>query len=137
MQINLGFTPIKAVDLSKHLEQGEYSDHKTTLQWAQDSIESELKCNILLAGKPNYGITKPYNIAENLGDFEIPTDEEEDAVLVKAVDTFWVPLEELEPGVPWIHHYRTQDGTSLDSTKYWFHNTDHEAAINIIRKHYQ
>ena len=98
MQINLGFTPIKAVDLSKHLEQGEYSDHKTTLQWAQDSIESELKCNILLAGKPNYGITKPYNIAENLGDFEIPTDEEEDAVLVKAVDTFWVPLEELEPG---------------------------------------
>ena len=132
--VQLGFTPIKARDLSSHLDQNEYSNHKTTLQWAQDNVESQFKYNILLAAKPKYGITKPYNTTGNLEiEFEIPTDEEEGAVLVKALDTFALPVEELEPGIPWLHDYWAQEGKSLDSTKYWFHGTDHDSAINIIR----
>lgn len=134
----LAFTPAKARALASHLARSQYSGHQTTLQWAQDHVDSQFKYNILLAGKPNFGFTKPFNRTGNYNDeFEIPTDEEDDAVFVKAEDTFMLEVGEL-PEVPWLTDYTTRQKDtrqkdSLKGTKFWFHGTDHDSAIDIIR----
>jgi len=53
-------------------------------------------------------------------------------VLFKAID-IKVPEDHLLHKVPCLHDYLTQDGSSLETTTYWFHGTDHESAKNIIQ----
>ena len=130
---SLGFIPAKAKALARQIHLSEYSGHQTILQWAEDHISSQFKYNILLGGKPNIGHTKPFNKTGNYDEeYYIPTHEEEDAVHVKAQDSFMLTKGELDD-VPWLTDFTVKQDDTLEGPRFWFHGTDPDSAVNIIR----
>ena len=131
----LGFIPAKAHALASQIELNEYSGHQTTLQWAEDHINSQFKYNILLAGKGHEGSTKPFNkTGEYNEEFDIPTGSEDDAVSVRALDTFMLMKNELSD-VPWLTDFTTEQANTLQGTRFWFHGTDAYSVLS--HQHHQ
>jgi len=129
----LGFTASKASRLADKLKIHNLIDHQTLTYWAKLYIEHQFSYHILLASNGD-GVYYPKENHDT--EYFIPAfiDAEEDieAAQIPAVNTKMLKEEDLHSS-PWLTDYISQEGHSLDGSTLWFHGTDHESAMNIIK----
>ena len=131
----LGFNPIKAKALGDIANSNQFSFHDSPSQWASRHIEQQFKYNILLRS-PNIASRHEWNNEHNINEYYfIPTDisdNDEDVIKVKAIDKFNMLVEEIKQD-PSLSSYLLQKQSPMSGVAYWFHSTDHDSALNIVR----
>ena len=128
---HLGFTSSRARFLAGLLEENPTSNHQIVLYWAKEYIINTFETSVLFSCKP-----KEYS-NDFISNGKLRTeifDEENNCGVAGDVEIDVVDVHEEDANTnEIISEYLKQNSSTMEDTKYWFHGTDHESAINIGR----